>query len=48
MIVDPNNRLFDRVPELFLSPYPADETQASAAFTTLMDRARGTGQSTRQ
>ena len=46
MIIDPNNRLFDRVPDLFLSPYPADEAQANDAFKILMDRARGNGQST--
>jgi hypothetical protein len=46
MIIDPNNRLFDRVPDLFLSPYPADEAQATHAFKTLMDRARGDGQTT--
>ena len=46
MIVDPNSRLFDRVPDLFLSPYPADEAQASEAFDTLMERAKAGGQNT--
>ena len=46
MIIDPNSRLFDRVPEIFLSPYPADEAQAGEAFRILMERAKGSGQTT--
>jgi len=46
MIIDPNNRVFDRVPGIFLSPYPADEAQANAAFDTLLERAKGGGQTT--
>ncbi len=46
MIIDPNSRLFDRVPDVYLSPYPADEAQASDAFDILMERARGSGQDT--
>ena len=46
MIVDPNSRIFDRVPSLYSSPYPGDEAQASAAFLALMQRAPGEGDNT--
>jgi hypothetical protein len=46
MIIDPNNRIFDRVPDLFTSPFPGDEAQANAAFEALMMRAQGGSQTT--
>ena len=44
MIIDPNNRIFDRVPDMFNSPYPGADVWADTAFTTLMQRTSG-GQS---
>ena len=46
MIIDPNNRIFDRVPDLFVSPYPADEANVEAAFVALLERAKGSGPTT--
>ena len=41
MIIDPNNRLFDRVPDIFNSPYPGADVYADDAFGTLLQRANG-------
>jgi hypothetical protein len=41
MIIDPNNRLFDRVPDIFNSPYPGADVYADDAFGTLLQRATG-------
>lgn len=41
MIVNPNNRLFDRVPDVFTSPYPSADAYADTAFTALLKRASG-------
>ena len=38
MIIDPNNRIFDRVPDIFTSPYPGADVYADFAFKTLMER----------
>src|SRR5690349_690246 len=46
MIVDPNNRIFDRVPDIFNSPYPGADVYADSAFKTLMQRYEGKGQQT--
>ena len=45
MIINPNNRIFDRVPDLFISPYPGADVLADQAFELLMQRAQmqGTG-----
>ena len=44
MKIDPNSRLFDRVPDLFHSPYPGADAYADEAFQALLARAVGTGQ----
>jgi len=41
MIIDPNNRIFDRVPDIFESPYPGADVYADYAFSTLMQRFQG-------
>jgi hypothetical protein len=41
MIIDPNNRLFDRVPEIFNSPYPGADVFADTAFKSLLQRTSG-------
>ncbi|MBA3550311.1 MAG: hypothetical protein H0T76_27870 [Nannocystis sp.] len=46
MIIDPNNRLFDRVPDIFTSPYPGADVYADKAFETLMQRHQGKDQQT--
>ncbi|HRI09700.1 MAG TPA: hypothetical protein PKW35_17885, partial [Nannocystaceae bacterium] len=39
MLVDPNSRLFDRVPDLFTSPFPGADAFADDAFDKLLQRA---------
>jgi len=46
MIIDPNNRLFDRVPDVYLSPFPGEEAQADNAFRALLERAQSGAQTT--
>ncbi|SFF43902.1 hypothetical protein SAMN02745121_08866 [Nannocystis exedens] len=46
MLVDPNSRLFDRVQDLFVSPFPGADSYADDAFQALMKRASGTGSRT--
>ena len=46
MIIDPNDRLFDRVPSLYMSPYPGDDAQATSAFQMLVQRAQDGAQGT--
>ncbi len=46
MIIDPNTRIFDRVPDIFNSPYPGADVYADSAFKTLMERYEGKGQQT--
>ena len=46
MLVNPNNRLFDRVPDIFTSPFPGQDAFADTAFNTLMKRLDGGGQQT--
>ncbi len=41
MIIDPNNRIFDRVPDIFNSPYPGADVLADRAFKALMERSQG-------
>jgi len=41
MIIDPNNRIFDRVPDIFNSPYPGADVFADQAFTSLLQRTSG-------
>ena len=41
MIIDPNNRLFDRVPDMFNSPYPGADALADFAFAKLLERSSG-------
>ncbi len=43
MIIDPNNRIFDRVPDIFTSPYPGADVYTDFAFKTLMERYDGQG-----
>jgi hypothetical protein len=43
MLIDPNNRLFDRVPTLYDSPYPGADIYADDAFKILMQRVQGQG-----
>jgi hypothetical protein len=43
MLINPNSRLFDRVPDLFASPFPGADTYADDAFQALMARSRGGG-----
>lgn len=43
MLVNPNSRLFDRVPELFVSPFPGADAYADDAFKALLSRASGDG-----
>ena len=44
MLINPNHRLFDRVPDLFISPFPGEDVWADTAFGILMQRAAGEGQ----
>ena len=46
MIIDPNKRIFDRVPDIFNSPFPGSDAYANAAFQALMQRADANGQKT--
>ncbi|MBZ5709378.1 hypothetical protein [Nannocystis pusilla] len=46
MLIDPNSRLFDRVPDLFVSPFPGADSYADDAFQALMKRASGSGSRT--
>ena len=46
MLVNPNDRLFDRVPDIFTSPFPGQDAFADTAFNTLMKRIDGGGQQT--
>ena len=39
MKIDPNSRFFDRVPELFNSPFPGADAYADEAFVALLSRA---------
>lgn len=43
MKIDPNSRLFDRVPDLFQSPFPGADAYADDAFQALLARAVETG-----
>ncbi len=43
MIINPNNRLFDRVPDLFESPYPSADVFADGALEKLMARSQANG-----
>ena len=43
MLINPNSRLFDRVPDLFVSPFPGADTYADDAFQALLARSRGAG-----
>ncbi|MBL9105129.1 MAG: hypothetical protein JNL82_29555 [Myxococcales bacterium] len=38
MIINPNDPLFDRVPDIFNSPYPGADVYADKAFQALMER----------
>ena len=44
MIINPNNNIFDRVPDIFNSPYPGADIFADWAFTTLMQRVDSKGE----
>lgn len=44
MIVDPNDRLFDRVPDLFESPFPGQDAFANDAYKALLQRFQAQGQ----
>ncbi|MBK6845363.1 MAG: hypothetical protein IPG88_24225 [Gemmatimonadetes bacterium] len=46
MIINPNNDIFDRVPDVFSSPYPGADVYADMAFTTLMQRVDSNGAQT--
>ena len=46
MIINPNDRLFDRVPDLFESPYPGADSLADDAYRTLLQRALNNGEQT--
>jgi hypothetical protein len=43
MLINPNNSLFDRVPDLFFSPFPGTDAYANEAFQQLLSRVRGEG-----
>ncbi len=43
MKLDPNSRLFDRVPDLFQSPFPGADAYADEAFQALLSRANSIG-----
>ena len=44
MLINPNSRMFDRVPDIFTSPFPGQDALADSAFIALMQRAAGAGQ----
>ena len=46
MIINPNNRIFDRVPDVFVSPYPGADVYADLAFQALMKRSQDSEQQT--
>lgn len=46
MIINPNNRLFDRVPDIFESPFPGTDVLADHAFQKLMERSQAQGRKT--
>ena len=46
MIINPNNRIFDRVPDIFESPFPGADVFADEAFSKLMQRSQEHGQKT--
>ena len=46
MIINPNNQVFDRVPDLFNSPFPGADIYADEALKTLMRRSQGLDQQT--
>ncbi len=46
MLINPNSRLFDRVPDIFTSPFPGQDALADTAFTSLMQRLDGADQQT--
>ncbi|MBL9102744.1 MAG: hypothetical protein JNL82_17490 [Myxococcales bacterium] len=46
MIINPNNRIFDRVPDIFNSPFPGADVNADDAFKILMQRVSEGGQQT--
>lgn len=46
MIINPNNRIFDRVPDIFESPYPGVDVWADQAFQKLMERSQAQGHKT--
>jgi hypothetical protein len=41
MIINPNNELFNRVPDIFNSPYPGADVYADDAFKVLLQRTSG-------
>src|SRR5690606_27473904 len=43
MKIDPNSRFFDRVPDIFHSPFPSADAYADDAFKALLARAVGNG-----
>jgi len=44
MLVNPNDRFFDRVPDLFTSPYPGQDALADSAYSALFSRLQQQGQ----
>ena len=46
MIINPNDRIFDRVPDIFESPFPGADVFADHAFSNLMQRAQTQGDGT--
>jgi hypothetical protein len=46
VLINPNSRLFDRVPDIFTSPFPGQDALADTAFTSLMQRLDGADQQT--
>jgi hypothetical protein len=46
MLINPNDRSFDRVPDIFTSPFPGQDALANEAFATLMQRLDGAEQQT--
>ena len=46
MRISPNSRFFDRVPDLYVSPYPGADAYADDAFQALLSRTAGTGAQT--
>jgi hypothetical protein len=46
VLINPNSRFFDRVPDIFTSPFPGHDALADLAFTSLMQRLDGADQQT--